>query len=206
LLQGNVGAGTGATVGKLGGPGGALKSGLGSASARLPLGERGTITVGAVVAVNAVGDIHDPTTGAIIAGARAPSGGWLDAFAAFRSGIPPATALAPDAAGTNTTVALVATDAPLDGSTAYRLAQNAHDALARTIWPCHTPFDGDTIFALSTAPGPLDSRSLAVLSVAAEDVLSRAVVRAVQRAIGSGGLPAAAEWLAAPATGGANRS
>jgi L-aminopeptidase/D-esterase-like protein len=205
LLQGNVGAGTGATVGKLGGPGGALKSGLGSASARLPLGDYGSVTVGALVAVNSVGDIHDPATGAIVAGARAPSGGWLDAFAAFRAGFPPSAAPVPDTSGTNTTIAVIATDAPLDGSTAYRLVQNAHDALARTIWPCHTPFDGDTIFALSTAPGPLDSRALAILSVAAEDVLSRAIIRAVQCATGIGGLPSAAEWLATPATSGANQ-
>lgn len=200
LPQGNVGAGTGATVGKLGGPGGAIKGGLGSASARLPLGERGTVTVGAVVAVNAIGDIHDPASGAIVAGARSPVGGWLDAFAALRAGIP--LAATPDPSGTNTTIAVIATDAPLDGSTAYRLAQNAHDAFARAIWPCHTPFDGDTIFVLSTAPGPIEPRSLAILSVAAEDVLSRAILRAVQRATGSGGLPAASEWLtAAPAPG-----
>jgi L-aminopeptidase/D-esterase-like protein len=204
LPQGNVGAGTGATTGKLGGPGGAIKGGLGSASVRLPLGEYGTVTVGAIVAVNAIGDIHDPATGAIVAGARLPSGGWLDAFSAFRAGLP--LAATPDPSGTNTTIAVIATDAPLDGSTAYRLAQNAHDALARTIWPCHTPFDGDTIFALSTAPGTLDPRALAVLSVAAEDVLVRAILRAVRRATGSGGLPSAAEWLASPAAPGVTPS
>lgn len=193
LAQGNVGAGTGATVGKARGRDGAIKGGLGSASARLPLGALGTVTVGAVVAVNASGDVRDPATGAIVAGTRAPGGGWLDTFATFRAGLPlPA---APEPAGTNTTIAAIATDAPLDGSTAYRLAQNAHDAFARAIWPCHTPFDGDTIFALSTAPGAIDPRALALLSVAAEDVLARAILRAVRRATGSGGLPAAAEWM-----------
>ena len=190
LAQGNVGAGTGATVGKLRGPEGALKSGLDSASARLSLGALGQFTVGAVAAVNTVGDIRDPATGAIVAGMRAPGGGWLDSFAQLRRGLP----VPPEAAGTNTTIAVIATDAPLDGSSAYRVAQNAHDAFARTIWPCHTPFDGDTIFALSTNPGPIAPAALAALSVAAEAVLMRAILRGVERAIGAGGLPAAAEW------------
>lgn len=198
LTQGNVGAGTGATVGKLRGPDGAVKGGLGSASVQLTLGELGTVTVGALVAVNAVGDIHDPATGAIVAGMRAPAGGWLDSFAQLRGGFPASSA--PGAtetgaeAGTNTTIAVIATDAPLDGSSAYRLAQNAHDAFARTIWPCHTPFDGDTIFALSTAPGPIEPRALAALSAAAEAVLSRAIIRGVAQAVGAGGLPSATEW------------
>ena len=199
LPQGNVGAGTGATVGKLRGPAGAVKGGLGSASVQLSLGALGTVTIGAVVAVNAVGDIRDPATGAIVAGMRAPAGGWLDSFAQLRVGFP--TPLTPDpmataaTAGTNTTIAVIATDAPLDGSSAYRLAQNAHDAFARTIWPCHTPFDGDTIFALSTAPGQIEPPALAALAAAAEAVLSRAILRAVERATGAGGLPSADEWL-----------
>ena len=201
LRQGNVGAGTGATVGKLRGLDGAVKGGLGSASASLSLGALGTVTIGAIVAVNAVGDIRDPATGAIVAGMRAPAGGWLDTFAQLRGGFPAPTAsnaaVPPAEVGTNTTIAVIATDAPLDGSSAYRLAQNAHDAFARTIWPCHTPFDGDTIFALSTAPGSIEPGSLAALSVAVEDVLSRAILRAVERAIGVGGLPSASEWVRA---------
>ena len=199
LPQGNVGAGTGATIGKLRGPAGAIKSGLGSASARVSLGALGRFTVGAVVAANAVGDVRDPATGAIVGGMRAPGGGWLDSFASLRDGSPapgnPDPAALPDLTGTSTTLAVIATDAPLDGSSASRLAQNAHDAFARTIWPCHTPFDGDTIFALSTVPGSLDPRALTALSVAAEATLARAVLRAVERATGAGGLPAAAEWL-----------
>lgn len=199
LAQGNVGAGTGATVGKIGGAASALKGGLGSASMRLPLGGLGIVTVGALVAVNAFGDVRDPATGAIVAGARAEGGGWLDTTATLRAGFPePAAPLDPlvEAAGTNTTLAVIATDAPLDGSTASRLAQNGHDAFARAIWPCHTPFDGDTIFALSTAPGSLPASLLAGLSVAAEVVLVRAILRAVTRATGAGGLPSAAEWSA----------
>lgn len=198
LPQGNVGAGTGATVGKLRGPDGAIKGGLGSASVRLPLGALGTFTLGAVVAVNAVGDVRDPATGAIIAGMRAPGGGWLDTFAQLRGGFPapphPGATEASPTVGTNTTIAVIATDAPLDSSSAYRLAQNAHDAFARTIWPCHTPFDGDTIFALSTSPGQIEPGALAALSAAAEETLSRAILRAVERATGAGGLPSAAEW------------
>jgi L-aminopeptidase/D-esterase-like protein len=187
LAQGGAGAGTGATVGKLLGPAGAMRGGLGSASARLPDGT----TVGAVVAVNALGDVRDPDSGAIVAGARARDGRWLDSFAALRTGaLPP-----PEAQGANTTLAVVATDAPLDRSAAYRLAQNAHDGLARAIRPCHTPFDGDTVFALSTAPAPspepnpqsairtpqsADPRALAALCAAAEYTLARAVLAAVR--------------------------
>ncbi len=192
LAQGNVGAGTGATIGKLRGAASATKSGLGSASVRLSLGALGTITVGALVAVNAFGDVRDPATGGIVAGARTEGGRWLDTAAALAFGFPAPA----DAAGTNTTLAVIATDAPLDGSSASRLAQNAHDAFARAIWPCHTPFDGDTIFALSTRPGTIEPAPLAALSVAAEATLVRAILRAVAAATGAGGLPAAAEWRA----------
>jgi L-aminopeptidase/D-esterase-like protein len=192
IAQGNVGAGTGATVGKLRGAASATKSGLGSASVRLPLGALGTVTVGAVVAVNAFGDVRDPATGAIVAGARTEAGHWLDTAAALAFGFPAPA----EAAGTNTTIAVIATDAPLDGSSASRLAQNAHDAFARAIWPCHTPFDGDTIFALSTCPGTIEPAQLAALSVAAETTLVRAILRAVATATAAGGLPSAAAWRA----------
>lgn len=193
LAQGTVGAGTGATVGKLRGAAGALKGGVGSASRRLPLGAHGAVTVGALVVVNAFGDVCDPATGAIVAGTRAPDGGWLDSAASLAAGLPPAASPAPDASGTNTTIAVVATDAPLDRSAAYRLAQNAHDAFARAIRPCHTPFDGDTVFALSTRPGPIAPVALAALSAAAEAVLARAIVRAVRLATGAGGVPGLAD-------------
>ncbi|HEX5505850.1 MAG TPA: P1 family peptidase, partial [Thermomicrobiales bacterium] len=170
LAQGRVGAGTGATVGKIVGAASAMPGGLGSASVRLPDGT----TVGAVVAVNALGDVCDPATGAIVAGARR-DGTWLDTFALLSAGAAPP----PEARGANTTIAAVATDAPLDGSAAYRVAQNAHDALARAIRPCHTPFDGDTVFALSTRPGPTDPRALAVVCAAAEAALARAILKAV---------------------------
>ncbi len=183
LAQGSVGAGTGATVGKLRGAAGAMKGGLGSASARLPAGP----TVGAIVAVNAFGDVCDLQSGAIVAGTRAADGGWLDSFAALRAGAFPDPG--PPAEGTNTTIAVVATDAPLDASAAYRLAQNAHDALARAIRPCHTPFDGDTVFVLSTALGRITPGAVAALSVVAEETLARAVLSAVRRAAPLGGVP-----------------
>jgi L-aminopeptidase/D-esterase-like protein len=179
LPQGRVGAATGATVGKLFGRDRAVPGGLGSASARLPDGA----TVGAVVAVNAYGDIHDPDGGAIVAGARAPDGDWLGGYAAIGAGVWPAGPGPEPQPGTNTTIAVVATDAPLDRSAAYRLAQCAHDGLARAIRPCHTPFDGDTIFALSTMPataGSIKPRTLAILCAVAEQTLARAVLKAVR--------------------------
>lgn len=189
IAQGTVGGGTGATVGKLRGMAGASKGGLGSASARLRLGELGTVTIGALVVVNAFGDVCDPASGAIVAGARAADGGWLDTAATMRAGIPQVTATATDPSGTNTTIAVVATDAPLDRSAAHRLAQNAHDAFARAVRPCHTPFDGDTIFALSTRPGPIAPFALAALAAVAEAVLERAILRGVRLARGAGGVP-----------------
>ncbi len=140
------------------------------------------VTVGAVVAVDADGDIHDPDGGAIVAGARAPEGDWLGGYAALGVGVWPAGPGPEPQPGTNTTIAVVATDAPLDRSAAYRLAQCAHDGLARAIRPCHTPFDGDTIFALSTMPGSAGSitpRTLAILCAVAEQTLARAVLKAV---------------------------
>lgn len=193
IAQGTVGGGTGATVGKLRGAAGALKGGVGSASARVPLGDLGLVTVGALVVVNAFGDVCDPATGAIVAGTRRPDGGWLDAAAALRAGLPSSVPPAADATGTNTTIAVVATDAPLDRSAAHRLAQNAHDGFARAIRPCHTPFDGDTIFALSTKPGPIPPIALAALASVAEGVLEAAILRAVRAARGAGGVPGLAD-------------
>jgi L-aminopeptidase/D-esterase-like protein len=162
--QGCVGAGTGATVGKLGGPALAMKGGLGSASAELSDGHR----IGALAAVNALGDIYDPATGRIVAGARASDGhGWLvDKQPREESAMLGAEQRFP---GAHTTLAVVATDAPFSKAELAKLAQMAHDGLALAIRPVHTPFDGDVIFALSTArtdASPLEpadaSRALAV--------------------------------------------
>ncbi|HKP10697.1 MAG TPA: P1 family peptidase [Blastocatellia bacterium] len=187
--EGRVGAGAGATVGKIAGIAMASPGGIGMASARLASGA----TVGALVVVNAFGDIVDPSNGRIIAGARSPRGGWLDTQRVIESGPPlvseakahdsnerPAKSAAPDAsrrpfsAMQNTTLAVVATDAALTKAQARKVAAMAHDGLARAIKPIHTMFDGDTIFALSTGNVPADVT--AVGAVAAE-VLARAVVR-----------------------------
>ncbi len=182
--EGNVGAGAGATVGKLLGPDRAMRGGLGIAT----LQAHG-ITMAAVVVVNAVGDVVDPRTGEIVAGARmAPdSEGLAGAVAALLGGI----AADGPGAGTNTTIGVVITDARLTKAQATRLAQVAHDGLARTIRPVHTPMDGDTFFAAAT--GTLDSaiqeRTPAdllglLLSVMAAEVTADAVLRAVRAAEG----------------------
>ncbi len=192
IARGSVGAGTGATVGKLGGPTLAMKGGLGSASAMLA----GGAVVGALVAVNALGDIHDPASGAILTGARHPTGaGWL-----VELGPPMAYPFGTDAVapGANTTIAVVATSLPLSKAEAGKMAQMAHDGLARAIRPAHTPFDGDTVFALSLAPaearaqapGGVGPMLLAQVGALGAHVLARAVVDAVASATGLHGTPA----------------
>ncbi len=201
--QGSVGAGTGATVGKAIGPTFATKGGLGSASVALPTGH----TIGALVAVNAVGDVYDPDTGQIVAGARSPSGhGWLAQSTQTSTGEPPSPTAPPyggQVAGTNTTLAVIATDAPWGKAELAKLAQMAHDGLARAIRPVHTPMDGDIVFALSTArqaqAAPTvqapDTTSwpilLAMTGEVAAQTLARAVVKAVRAATGLHGIPAA---------------
>ncbi|MCL6600087.1 MAG: P1 family peptidase, partial [Alicyclobacillus macrosporangiidus] len=176
--EGNVGAGCGATVGKLAGPGRAVKSGLGTAARTLP---DGTV-VGALVAVNAVGEVRDPATGAVIAGPRADDGGYLDSVDLLVRQVH-----SPLTPGTNTTIAVVAADVRLTKAQAQKVAQMAHDGLARTIRPVHTMYDGDTVFALATggAEVPVD-----VVGAVAAEVLAEAVVRAVRAARPAGGLPA----------------
>lgn len=198
VAQGTVGAGTGATVGKLGGPAWAMKGGVGSASAALPDGH----LLGALVAVNCVGDVYDPTTGHIVAGARAPNGrGWLaDARAAEAViGDAPSTVGDQLVPGAHTTLAVVATDAPFDKAALAKLAQMAHDGLALAIRPVHTPFDGDTIFALSTArtttvtptaPASVTALALAQAGAEAARTVARAVVKAVLAATSLHGVPA----------------
>jgi L-aminopeptidase/D-esterase-like protein len=140
-------------------------------------------TIAALVVTNAFGDVRSDSDGRIIAGARLPDGGWLDTAAFFRSS---AAALA--FGGTNTTIAVVATDATLDKASCTRLAQMAQDALPRTIRPIHTPFDGDAVFAVAT--GARRGAHLAILGSAAADLLAEAIERSVQQATAAGGLPA----------------
>ena len=173
--EGNVGAGAGAAVGKLFGIGRAMKGGVGTASVTVA-----GATVGALVVVNALGDVVDPATGRPVAGARGPDGRRLhDTRRALLAGDPPRTPIA----GTNTTIGVIATDAPLTKAQAQRLAQAAHDGLARTINPVHTVSDGDTLFALSTgrATGVPDRT---VLGAMAAEATALAVLRAVHAAQG----------------------
>lgn len=173
--QGNVGAGAGALVGKLYGMPRAMKGGIGSASITVD-----GITVGALVVCNAVGDVIDPATGQVIAGARTPDGAaLLNARQAMLSGIPPQTLLA----GTNTTIGVIATDAVLQKPQAHRLAQVAHDGLARTINPVHTMLDGDTLFAMGTGKAG-KSASMLLLATLAAEVTARAVLQAIRSARG----------------------
>lgn len=174
-VEGRVGAGAGATVGKMAGPEGAMPGGLGAWSM-----EFGSHRVGALAVVNALGDILD-ATGAIVAGARGTDGAFLDTAARLRGGVGPVGELADVVAGTNTTLAVVATDAPLSRVELGRLARMASNALARRISPVHTPFDGDVVFAVSTSPEPgaWSSAEVMALGAAAQHVLEEAVTRAV---------------------------
>lgn len=211
IAQGSVGVGTGAVLGRLGGPAMAMKGGVGSASQRLPDGH----TIGALVAVNALGDVYDPDTGRIVAGARSPKGqGWLsDERAAGAPADPsPAHQMPPTPStlfpGVQTTIAVIATDAPFSKAELAKIAQMAHDGMALAIRPTHTPFDGDTIFALSTnrarvqtsganassagnmGVAPSETMALTVTGVAAAGVLVRAIIKAVRAATSLHGVPA----------------
>lgn len=174
--EGAVGAGTGATVGKIAGPDRAMPGGLGTWSAMAA-----SVTVGALAVVNALGDVRGGD-GRIIAGARGPDGGFLDAAAMLRRGDVDIARQEAPSPGASTTLAVVATDAPLTRSELHGLARAASTALARRITPAGTPFDGDITFALATAGetgvGP---RGLLALSVVATHVLEMAIERAVAR-------------------------
>ena len=183
--EGNVGAGAGATVGKLFGMQRAMKTGLGTASIKLG----NDLTVGAIVAVNAVGDVYDPRTGKLLAGLRTRDGkALLGTMPAILRGDP----LPPLLGGTATTIGLVATDAVLTKTEATKVAQMAHDGFARTINPVHTAWDGDTIFALATGKSTRPANVTLIGALAAE-AMARAVVRAVRAARGIAGLPSAAD-------------
>ena len=190
--EGNVGAGAGALVGKLFGLQRAMRGGIGSASVTVD-----GFTVGAIIACNALGDVIDPATGQLLAGARTPDGSaLLNARDAILAGVAPQSLLA----GTNTTIGVVATDAILTKAQAHRLAQVAHDGLARAINPVHTMSDGDTLFALGTGHAGR-SADMLLLSTLAAEVTARAVVRAVLAAkgltIGDINWPAACELVRA---------
>jgi len=168
--EGSVGAGAGATVGKLWGVGRSMKGGIGTASLRVD-----GITIAALIAVNAVGDVIDPGTGLPIAGALTADGhALLGTTARLLAGETPGAPIRASA----TTIGCVATDAKLSKADCTRLARCAHDGLARTIDPVHTLYDGDTLFALATGrrAAPVN---LLTLSAAAAQVTALAVLRAV---------------------------
>jgi L-aminopeptidase/D-esterase-like protein len=191
VKEGTIGAGAGATVGKLGGlaehagyPAGSLKptkSGIGSAAIRLNSG----LVVAAIVAVNAVGDIVDPSNGRVVAGVRAPDGSFAYARKLLRAG-----SIAPPRAGENTTIGLVATNAKLTKAQVNRMALMADDGLARAIVPSHTMGDGDTVFALATGRWNGDADVTTIGALAAEAVAD-AIVRAATEATSAAGIPAA---------------
>lgn len=183
VTEGSVGAGAGATVGKTFGPATAMKGGIGTASLRLP----GGAVVAALVAVNANGDVVDPDTGRVVAGVRTPDGkGLRGAVAALLAGETPGRPLA----GESTSIGVVATNVALGKAEATKVAQMAHDGLARAIRPVHTPWDGDTLFALSTGAMELP-QAATVVGVLAAEAVARAVVRAALAATGLPGYPAA---------------
>lgn len=171
--EGNVGAGAGAVVGKVFGIQHAMKGGVGTASVTVD-----GVTVGALIACNALGDVIDPDTAQVMAGARTDDGRALrDTRRALLRGQPPQPLLA----GTNTTIGVVATDAILTKVQAHRLAIAAHDGLARSINPVHTMSDGDTLFSLGTGRAG-KSLGMMVLATMAAEATARATARAVQAA------------------------
>jgi L-aminopeptidase/D-esterase-like protein len=189
VAEGSVGAGTGATIGKLLGPKQVTKGGLGTASARIGKG----IVVGAIVAVNAVGNVVDPDTGRTIAGIRKPVvGGFVNAVKLLQGDIGQTIlGLA------NTTLAVVATNGYLSKEAVNKVAKMAHNGLAQSIRP-FTMLDGDTVFALATGKPPKRGKGAdpTAVGVTAAEVVAQAVVRAVQQAESLGGVPAARDLKA----------
>ncbi len=187
--EGNVGAGAGATVGKLLGHERAMKAGVGSWSLRRPDG----LTLGAIVALNCVGDVVDPGSGKIIAGARKTGGGFVNAVEQLRKGYQTGTPF-----NENTVLAVVATNADLSKTQCNKVAQMAQDALARCINPSHTPWDGDTVFAIATGEWKESGKSadVGLVGALAADVLATAIGRAVEQAESWGAYPSAKDYAA----------
>lgn len=182
IEEGNIGAGAGATVGKIFGMRYAMKGGLGTASVRVGNSD---LVVGAIVAVNAMGDVIDRKTGQILAGARTSNGqGFRDTMAQLIAG-----ATVHPRLGENSTIGIVATNAKLTKTQATKMAQMAHDGFARSINPVHSMWDGDTIFAAATGTANTTT-DLTTIGAIAADVMARAVNRAVLTATGIPNYPA----------------
>ena len=174
IREGSVGAGTGATVGKIYGSPQAVKSGQGSAAV-----QHGKLIVAALVAVNAFGDVYD-RSGKLIAGPRNPETGIMESTVEL---LPKITA---GGFSGNTTLGVVATNASLNCTAMQKVCHLAHDGMAHSIWPVHTMWDGDTIFALSK--GDLNA-DVSLVGVMAAEAVSRAIVRAVTEAETVAGIP-----------------
>lgn len=188
VAEGNVGAGAGATVGKLLGIALAMKAGLGSWSLHLP----DNLKVGALVVLNCAGDVLDPARGQILAGARKSDGsGFINILEQLRKGRFPGAPF-----HENTALAVVGTNADLTKSQCVKVAQMAHDGLARCINPSHTPWDGDTVFAIATGRRESENKNVDVgrIGALAADTLTTAVVRAVEQAESWGPYPAAKDY------------
>jgi L-aminopeptidase/D-esterase-like protein len=169
ILEGSAGAGAGATIGKMQ-PGLAMKGGIGTASIKLD----GGVVVAALVAVNCVGNVIDPRNGTIIAGARRPNGtGFIDAVEWSRAGVIPESG--------NTTIGVIATNVPFNKAELKKIAQMGHDGMARAINPVHTPWDGDTLFTMSTGVSKA-SMDVGRLGTLAAEVVSRSILNAVESA------------------------
>ncbi len=183
--EGSVGAGAGATVGKSRGMGRAMKGGVGTASITLQSG----LTVGAIVAVNAVGDVIDPATGVVVAGVRTVDGrGLADARVLMRE----TRSSNEPQSGANTTIGVVATNATLTQAQATKVAQMAQDGLARALYPSHTAGDGDTVFSLATGTLTGDA-SVSTIGSLAADMMVEAILRAVRAARGVEGVPSVSD-------------
>ena len=186
--EGNVGAGTGASVGKIFGMKSAMKSGIGTASIQVS-----GLIVGAIMAVNSFGDVIDPQTGQIIAGARSINLGPLklgeegyfgNTLEIMKTSI--GRIVLGFASKSNTVIGVIATNAKLTKPEATKVAQMAQDGLARTIRPAHTMLDGDAIFALATGEKKADPSTVGAF---AAEAVAQAIIRAVQKATPAGGLP-----------------
>ena len=196
--SGSVGAGTGATIAKALGQDRSLKGGVGTAAMDLAGGHR----IGAVMVVNAFGDIIDPETGALIAGPRsnrADEPPFLSTREILRSGYRRGPGGRFGQQPANTTIGVVATDAPLTVAQANRLAMMAHSGIARAIVPSYGMGDGDTLFFVSTAPPDapaVDNFGLTPIGAGAAEVVERAIIDATRSATGMAGIPSAAEYVA----------
>ena len=187
VAEGSVGAGAGATVAKLMGANRSLKGGIGTASETLDDG----IVVGAIVAVNAVGDIVDARDGSVVAAPRAEKGAFRDTMAGLRAGSRRQGNVASEG---NTTIGVVATNARLTKEQANRLATIAHDGFARAIRPVHTSYDGDTVFAMATGQVEVPPGRLTALEAFAALAVERSIVKGVLAAKSLAGIPSLSEW------------